>query len=142
MPGRQQRVALVTPFFGRDLRGRKERFAFALATHLALEGVAIEVMTTTTTPDAPDANFYVAGTDHTEPFLVHRFRVLAPDRVAYEEALLAFGRGEPVTDQQARALLDERLQSPDLLAHVRSQADRYDAFLLCDLDGCRPPCGR
>ena len=133
MHGVQQRVALVTPFFGRELRGRKERFVFAFATHLALEGVAIEVITTTTTPDAPDANFFVAGTDHTEPFLVHRFRVLAPDRVAYEEALLAFRRGETAVEGRERALLDERLRCPELLAHVRASADRYDAFLLCDL---------
>ena len=47
MDGARQRVALVTPFFGRDLRARKERFAFAFATHLALEGVGVEVVTTT-----------------------------------------------------------------------------------------------
>jgi GT2 family glycosyltransferase len=133
MHSAQQRIALVVPFFGRDLRGRKERFAFAFATHLALEGVAVEVMTTTAAPDAPDANFFVAGTDHTEPFLVHRFRVLAPDRVAYEDALLALRRGEAAGEERERALLDERLRCPELLAHVRASADRYDAFLLCDI---------
>jgi O-antigen biosynthesis protein len=129
----RQRVALVAPFFGRELRGRKERYAFAYATHLALEGVEIEVLTTTTTPDAPDANFYHAGTDHTEPFPVHRFRVVAPDRVAYEEALLAVRRGGAPVMERAGALLDERVRSPDLLAHVRASADRYDAFLFADL---------
>jgi GT2 family glycosyltransferase len=129
----RQRVAFVAPFFGRELRGRKERFAFAYATHLALEGVAIEVITTTTTPDAPDANFYRAGTDHTEPFPVDRFRVEAPDRVAYEDALLAARRGAVADEKRARALLDERVRSPELLAHVRASADRYDAFLFVDL---------
>jgi GT2 family glycosyltransferase len=129
----RQRVALVAPFFGRDLRGRKERFAFAYATHLALEGVAIEVFTTTTTPDAPDANFFQAGTDHTEPFPVHRFRVSAPDRVAFEEALLAVRGGGVTLEQRGGALLDERLRSPELVAHVRASADRYDAFLFLDL---------
>ncbi len=132
-PGAQRRVALVAPFFGRGLRGRKERFAFAFATHLALEGVELEVIATTATPDAPDGNFFVAGTDYTEPFPVLRFRVGAPDRVAYEDALLAHGRGEEVTESQQRALLDERLRSPELLAHVRASADRYDAFLLFDV---------
>ncbi len=131
-PGRQ-RVAIVAPFFGRDLRGRKERFAFAFATHLALEGVAIEVITTTTTPEAPDANFFVSGTDHTEPFPVHRFRVDAPDRVAYEDALLAVRHRGAAVEERAQALLDERLRSPELLAHVRASADRYDAFLFVDL---------
>ncbi|MEA2786007.1 MAG: hypothetical protein QOF71_2111, partial [Candidatus Eremiobacteraeota bacterium] len=129
----RQRVALVAPFFGRELRGRKERFAFAYATHLALEGVAIEVITTTTTPDAPDANFFVSGTDHTEPFPVYRFRVEAPDRVAYEDALLAVRRSGVAIEDRAQALLDERLRSPDLLAHVRASADRYDAFLFVDI---------
>jgi O-antigen biosynthesis protein len=131
--GGRQRVGLVAPFFGRELRGRKERFAFAYATHLALEGVALEVLTTTTTPDAPDANFFVPGTDHTEPFPVHRFRVSAPDRVAYEEALLAVRRGGTSVAERAQALLDERVRSPELLAHVRAAADRFDAFLLVDL---------
>jgi GT2 family glycosyltransferase len=129
----RQRVALVAPFFARELRGRKERFAFAYATHLALEGLDLEVLTTTTTPDAPDANFFHAGTDNTEPFPVHRFRVSAPDRVAYEDALLAVRRGGAAVAESAQALLDERVRSPELLAHVRDLADRYDAFLFCDL---------
>ena len=129
----RQCVALIAPFFGRELRGRKERFAFAYATHLALEGVTIDVLTTTTTPDAPDANFFHAGTDHTEPFLMHRFRVDAPDRVAYEEALLAVRPGGGALAERSQALLDERVRSPDLLAHVRASADRYDAFLFLGL---------
>jgi len=131
-PRGAQRVALVAPFFGRELRARKDRYAFAYATHLALEGVALEVLTTTTTPDAPDANFFHPGLDHTEPFPVHRFRVSAPDRVAYEEALLAVRRGGTALAERAQALLDERVRSPELLAHVRDWGDRYDAFLFLD----------
>ncbi|BDE07673.1 hypothetical protein WPS_29490 [Vulcanimicrobium alpinum] len=130
----RQRVALVAPFFGRDLRGRKERFTFAYATHLALEGLDLDVITTTATDDAPDANFYNAGTDYSESFPVHRFRVTAPDRVAYEDALLAVRAGHAVEERtSASALLDERLRSTDLLAHVRAAADRYDTFLFFDL---------
>ena len=128
----RQRVALVAPFFGRELRGRKERFAFAYATHLALDGVALEVLTTTTTPEAADANFFQAGIDHTEPFPVLRFRVNAPDRVAYDEARLMMRRDTAVPEQ-AQALLDERVRSPELLAHVRASADRYDALLFVGL---------
>ncbi|HEY4441241.1 MAG TPA: hypothetical protein VGN14_12355, partial [Candidatus Elarobacter sp.] len=123
----RKRVALVAPFFGRELRGRKERFAFDFATHLALDGMDLEVLTTTAREDAPDANFYNAGNDHTEPFPVVRFRVEAPDRVAYEEAVLGTRGGG------GRALLDERLRSPDLIAHVRGSAHRYDTFLFVDV---------
>ena len=128
----RQRVALVAPFFGRDLRGRKERYVFAYATHLALEGIAVEVITTTARAEAADQSYYRAGTDVTEPFPIHRFRVAAPDRVAHEEAVLAARRGDPGLEGRERALIDERLRSPELLAHVRDSADRYDAFLFVD----------
>jgi len=127
------RVALVAPYFGRDLRGRKERFAFAYATHLGLEGLAVEVLTTTTTAEASDENFYRAGRDHTEPFPVYRFRVTAPDRVAYEEAVIAAAREDPAFVEPSPPLLDERLRCPDLLAQVRASGDRYDAFLFVDV---------
>jgi O-antigen biosynthesis protein len=127
----RQRVAIVAPFFGRELRGRKERFAFAFATHLALDGMDVEVLTTTATEDAADTNYFYPGADHTEPFVVLRFPVEAPDRVAYAEALLAARNGDG--SPGPRALLDERLRSPDLLAHVRAAANRYDTFLFLDL---------
>jgi O-antigen biosynthesis protein len=127
-----QRVALVTPFFGRDLSGRKERYAFAYATHLALEQVAVEVITTTATPGAADANFFHSGTDLSENFPVHRFRVEAPDRVAHARAVLAVERDAREGAGRERALVDERLRSADLLAHVSATADRYDAFVFLD----------
>ncbi len=127
-----QRVALVTPFFGRDLSGRKERYAFAYATHLALERVAVEVITTTATPAAADANYFHGGTDLTEAFPVHRFRVEAPDRVAHAQAVLAVERDAREGERRESALLDERLRSAELLAHVSAAADRYDAFVFVD----------
>ena len=132
----RQRVALVAPYFGRELGGRKERFAFSLATHLALEGIGVEVFTTTARPEASDENFYRAGQDNTEPFPVHRFRIVAPDRVAYSEALLAVEQDPAALATYGRTLVSERLRSPDLEAHVRAVAGRYDAFIF--LDACAP----
>ena len=59
--GGRQKVALVTPFFGRELRGRKERFAFAYATHLALEGVAIAEVAARRLFERRRAEPYLAG---------------------------------------------------------------------------------
>jgi GT2 family glycosyltransferase len=132
MSNPRQRVALVVPFFGRELRGRKERFAFSYATHLALAGVAIDVITTTARAEAVDANYYRSGIDNTEPFPVYRFKVVAPDRAAYAEAVLAVERDREAITTYGRALIDERLRSPALLAHVRAVAPRYDAFIFLD----------
>jgi GT2 family glycosyltransferase len=128
----RQRVAVVAPFFGAELRGRRERFTYAFVTHLALEGVAVEVITTTARADAPDQNAYRAGIDNTEPFPIHRFRIVAPDRAAYAEAVLAVHQNAEALWSRERALVEERLRSPGLVAHLRAVADAYDAFLFFD----------
>ena len=69
----------------------------------------------------------------TEPFAIQRFGVAAPDRAAYAEALLAVERDGETLATHGRTLLDERLRSPDLVAHVRAVAGRYDAFLFLDV---------
>jgi GT2 family glycosyltransferase len=132
MSASRQRVAVVAPFFGAELRGRKERFTYAFVTHLALEGVAVEVITTTARADAADQNAYRAGADNTEPFPIQRFRIVAPDRAAYAEAVLAVHENAEALWSRERALVEERLRSPGLVAHLRAVADAYDAFLFFD----------
>ena len=128
----RQRVAIVAPFFGHDLQGRNERFSFALATHLALEHVAVEVLTTTARPQTPESSSYRAGIDASEAFPVIRFRVTAPDAAARGAAELAVVRDAAALATRGDALLDESLRAPELLAHVRAAAERYDAFIFID----------
>jgi GT2 family glycosyltransferase len=122
------RIALVAASFSRDAMTRSDRFAFEFATHLALAGVRIEVLTTCARSSDPEAipNYYRSGLDTSEAFPVHRFRAEEGDRSAYRHALVALTNGTPVDED---VLIDERTRSPHLLAHLRSVAERYDAFL-------------
>ncbi len=49
------RIALVAPSFGRESTTRTDRFAFEFATHLALAGMRIEVLTTCAPSSDPEA---------------------------------------------------------------------------------------
>jgi GT2 family glycosyltransferase len=122
------RVALVAPSFGRDAETAADRFAFDFATHLVLAGMRVEVITTcarTTDPET-SANVYRAGLDGSEGFPIHRFRIEEGDRSAYRNALIRLERGEPVDED---VLVDTRAHAPQLLAHLRTVAERYEAFV-------------
>jgi GT2 family glycosyltransferase len=122
------RVALVVPSFGREGTTRADRFAYAFATHLALTGMRIEILTTCARASDPEAvpNFYRSGYDSSEAFPIYRFRAEEGDRASYRAARVALERGEPVDEA---TLIDQRPRSLQLLAHLRTVAERYDAFV-------------
>jgi len=126
------RIALVAASFGREATTRTDRFAFDFATHLALAGVRIEVLATCARSSDPEAipNFYRSGLDTSEGFPVHRFRAEEGDRSAFRSALVALTDGAAVDED---VLVDERPRSPHLLAHLRTVAERYDAFVFTGL---------
>jgi O-antigen biosynthesis protein len=126
------RIALVAASFGREATTRADRFTYEFATHLALAGVRIEVLATCARSSDPEAipNYYRSGFDTTEGFPIQRFRAEEGDRSAYRSALVALTRGETVDED---VLIDERPRSPQLLAHLRSVAERYDAFVFTGL---------
>lgn len=132
MPFAGARAALVAPAFDRDATLPADRFAFEYATHLALAGMRVDVLTTCARSSDPETatNFYRAGLDSSEPFPIYRFRVEEGDRAAYRASLVGLERGE-ATDEDV--LIDERLRSPQLLAHLRTVAERYEAFIFLGL---------
>jgi len=126
------RIALVAASFGREATTRADRFAFDFATHLALAGVRIEVLATCARSSDPEAipNYYRSGLDTSEGFPVHRFRAVEGDRSAFRSALVALTNGATVDEE---VLIDERPRSPQLIAHLRTVAERYDAFVFTGL---------
>jgi GT2 family glycosyltransferase len=126
----ERRIALVTPFFGRDAAEADERFAFEFAAQLTLRGATLCVITTCARSAADDwsANYYRAGRDVSEAFAIERFRVEPRDRPAYGAALLALS-SEAASPHAGDTYLREGVRSPGLLAHLRRVADAYDAFI-------------
>jgi GT2 family glycosyltransferase len=130
-PHDRLRVALVTPFFGRDAHRDDERFLHRFAAELALRGLAVDVMTTCARSAADDwsANYYRCGRDDSEAFEIQRFRVEPRDRPAFDAAVLSMSAGGDGSSPEDTAFLLQGVRSPDLLAHIRRVADLYDAFI-------------
>src|ERR1700739_1484524 len=80
-------VAIVTPWFGRDLVGGAELEAWQIAARLAKRGYNIEVLTTCCRSHADDwaINHFAPGFyEETEGFAVRRFAVEPRDRVRFD----------------------------------------------------------
>jgi GT2 family glycosyltransferase len=125
-----RRIAIVTPFFGREATLPGERFAFEFAAQIALRGASLVVLTTCGRSASDDwsLNYYRAGRDISEAFPIERFKVEPRDRPAYGSAVLTLttaGRASDAND----AFLNEGVRSPGLLAHLRRVAENYDAFI-------------
>ena len=135
------RVALVTPWFGRDLIGGAERHAWELAHALAAAGADVDVLSTCCRSFNDDwaTNFHRSGTTQIAMRLrLLRFRVDSRDRVAFgrvTSALTAIpeitlhGDYVPLDERDARVFVGDNINSRALHAHLREHSDAYDAVL-------------
>lgn len=116
-------VTFVTPRYGREVLGGAESGARSLATRLAAEGWAVEVLTSCARSARLDwADEYPQGTTLVDGVTVHRFGVARPRDpgfAALSQRILA----EPRKVDRAAALdwIDRQgPDSPDLIAAVAS----------------------
>lgn len=135
------KLALVIPWFGRELKGGAEQQAWQVATRLSARGHAIEVLTTCCRSHQEDwATNHLKEGEFQEPegFLVHRFRVDPRDRNAFDQVcarLLQTPPCElrpgvsPVTSDEAAIFVDELIRSEALLDFLRQNRRRYDWFI-------------
>lgn len=134
------RVAIVIPWFGRELRGGAEEFAFQEATRLARRGHAVEVLATCGAAFHADwdADHHAPGAVQEDGVTVRRFRLRRRDRVAFDEAnrrLLAVPRAalrpglSPVDAASAEAFVRENIHAPGLLEHLARHGAGYHAVL-------------
>jgi len=133
-------VAIVLPWFGRDLNTGAERHTWQVAARLAARGHPVEVLTTCCRSAQDDwgANHMPAGvTREPEGFAVRRFPVQRrpPGRFdAVCRRLWTVQRAElkpgvsPVSEADG-ALFSEMIHSPKLLHHIHRHGDAYRAFL-------------
>ncbi|MDQ3314777.1 MAG: hexosyltransferase, partial [Verrucomicrobiota bacterium] len=81
-------LAIVIPWFGRDLKGGAEQQAWQIASRLAQRGHAVEVLTTCCRSHQDDwaTNHLPAGViAEPEGFSVRRFPVDERDRAAFDQ---------------------------------------------------------
>jgi glycosyltransferase involved in cell wall biosynthesis len=135
-----RRIALVAPWFGRELIGGAERLAWELAHALARTGATVEVLTTCCRSFHDDwgANYHRAGTTVSDGVTVRRFKVDSRDRAAFGRANAAVTTlprislrtdRSPLDEHAARAFFSENILSKGLLEYLRAAGADFDAVL-------------
>lgn len=141
-------LAIVTPWFGKDLLGGAEQQAWQVATRLANRGHQIEVLTTCCRSFQDDwaTNYYKAGVQHEQGISIRRFPVQKRDRQTFDlvnSLMLALPPSRlkigvnPVTAEYAAKFCSENINSPKLMQYLQQKEQEYCAFLFMPyLYGC------
>jgi glycosyltransferase involved in cell wall biosynthesis len=134
------RLAIVTPWFGTDLRGGAEQQSWQLAEELAVRGHAVDVLTTCCASFNDDwgRNTLAAGIERRGNVTVRRFKVSKRDRRAFNRVnaiLMALRPADlrrsvsPLGDDDARAFYENNINSEALYAYLSSEGDKYSHVL-------------
>ena len=136
------KIALVIPWFGRDIKGGAEQQAWQIAARLAQRQHDVDVLTTCCRSHQDDwaTNHLPAGrVSEPEGFAIHRFPVERRNREAFDrvcgellstpaEALVPGSSPVPAAD--AATFVDELIKSPELLHYLGTHKADYDWFIL------------
>lgn len=133
-------LAIVTPWFGGDLKGGAEQQAWQIATRLALRGHNVEVLTTCCRSFQDDwaVNHLKAGVSQEQGVTIRRFRVDRRDRHAFAEAnrqMLSLPSSRlkpginPVNLKNAEIFCSENITSSQLLNYLKNKQNQYQVFL-------------
>jgi glycosyltransferase involved in cell wall biosynthesis len=134
------RIAIVTPWFGADLRGGVEQQTWQLAHHLTQRGHAVDVLTTRCASFHDDwsRNGLRGGVEHHGLLTIRRFRTAHRDRRAFERvnAILLSLRPEalrpsvsPLGEDDARVFEEQNINSPALYAYLTAEGHTYTQIL-------------
>lgn len=130
------RIAIVTPWFGPDLRGGAEQQSWQLAHELVAIGRHVDVLTTACSSFTDDwsRNGLRPGAQTDGRLTVRRFRVAKRDRRAFDRvnAILLSLRPEqlkpavePIGEDDAATFYQNGINSPPLYEFLREHGERY-----------------
>jgi len=133
-------IAVVTPWFGRELKGGAEQQAWQIATRLAARGHAVEVLTTCCRSFFDDwsENHLPEGVEKEAGVTIRRFPVDRRDRPAFDQLngeLLSLSRQNlipgvlPVLRERADIWTQHNINSTRLEKYLKNKGDEYHAFV-------------
>ncbi|MEQ9667145.1 glycosyltransferase family 4 protein [Coleofasciculus sp. G2-EDA-02] len=133
-------LAIVTPWFGKNLTGGAEQQAWQIATRLARRGHKIEVLTTCCRSFHDDwaVNHLKAGISRESGLLIRRFPVSRRDRAAFDQVnrvMLSLPPCylkpgvNPVKSGESAIFASENINSPKLLNYLSRKSQSYQGFL-------------
>ncbi len=134
------RIAIVTPWFGRELHGGAEQQAWQLANQLAGDGHTVDVLATCSQSFNHDwgRNYFSPGLERLGKIGIRRFKVSPRDRRAFERVnaiLLSLDVTKlhrsvsPLGDDDARTFNENNINSAALNAYLATEGARYDRFV-------------
>ena len=136
------KLAIVIPWFGRELKGGAEQHAWQIATRLAQRGHDLDVITTCCRSHQDDwsINHLPSGvTEEPEGFTVRRFEVDPRDRTAFDRVCanlltipaITWRPGvSPIIPSDAEIFVNELIRSQSLLDYLHAKREAYDWFIL------------
>lgn len=136
------RLVVVTPWFGRELKGGAEQQAWQIASRLSKRGHEVEVLTTCCRSHQDDwsTNHWPAAvTEEREGFRVRRFLVDPRNRSAFDAVCARLTRTSPesllpgvspVSGEKALVFANELIRSEALLGYLEADATDFQAFIL------------
>ncbi len=135
-----RRIAIVTSWFGRELKGGAEQLAWQVATRLAARGHAVEVLTTCCRSFLDDwsVNHLAPGESEEEGVLVRRFPVERRQDAEFAAAnnfVLAIPHRNllpgvsPFTCGTGDTFIYENIKSARLLKYLKRNRTSYHAFI-------------
>jgi glycosyltransferase involved in cell wall biosynthesis len=134
-----RRVAIVTPWYGPDLKGGAEQQARELAVRLSLRGVQVDVLTTCSHSflESWQVDHFEPGIEKVSDTLsIRRFTLNARDEAGFARvnaSLLAnpkLSAGiSPVSKSDEDIWVDENINSKSLEDYLSSEQDNYDCFI-------------
>jgi glycosyltransferase involved in cell wall biosynthesis len=136
------KLAIVTPWFGRELKGGAEQHAWQIAARLAARGHNVDVITTCCRSHQDDwaVNHLAPGAERQpERFTIRRFPVDQRNRAAFDPVagyLMNLSPAElrrgvsPVSAAESQTFVHELIRSEALLQCLRNEKESYDWFVL------------
>ncbi|WP_017319089.1 glycosyltransferase [Mastigocladopsis repens] len=133
-------LAIVTTWFGKNLKGGAEQQAWQIATRLANRGHQVEILTTCCRSFLDDwgVNHLKVGLSQDEAVKIRRFQVANRNSNSFNcvnSFMLSLPSGEikpgvnPVSLEEAAIFCEENINSIQLLDYLRNQREQYQAFL-------------
>lgn len=135
------KLAIVIPWFGRELKGGAEQHAWQVASRLARRGHAVEVLTTCCRSHQEDwsTNHLSPGLSHEpEGFSVRRFPVDPREKAAFDAVnahLLSLDLASlrpgvaPISSTDSAIFTRELIKSARLLEFIHAEKESFDAFI-------------
>jgi glycosyltransferase involved in cell wall biosynthesis len=133
-------IAIVTPWFGEDLKGGAEKQTWQIAHRLCDSGINVEVLTTCCKSFFDDwsTNHRKPGTENQNGITIRRFSVNHRNKSAFNrvnQQMLAVSSVDlrpgvsPVSGDFSAVFARDNINSDTLLVHLAENKEAYHAFL-------------